>query len=393
VIVPRTTTPRRLPPLVEPGPPLDPDELARYSRQLSLPGIGPEGQRRLRAARVLVIGAGGLGAPVLQYLAAAGVGAITVIDDDVVESSNLQRQVIHRDADRGRSKAESARDALRRLDPGAQVRAIRGRLEPGNALELFSQHDLVIDGTDNFATRYLSNDAAELTGVPLVWGTIFRFTGQVSVFWPEHGPMLRDLFPDIPAADSVPSCAEGGVLGALCGAVGSTMAIEAVKLICGVGEPLIGRFWRTDALAATTSILRFECDPDRPRVTSLAEVAVACTAARPLDESEGGVAPGEATALADAGLALLVDVREAWEREIASIPGSRATPLGELEAHGWAAVGEVPEGMTVVLFCKTGVRSQRARAALLDEAPREVRSLTGGIVGWHEATNGAPLVY
>jgi adenylyltransferase/sulfurtransferase len=254
VIVPRTTTPRRLPPLVEPGPPLDPDELARYSRQLSLPGIGPEGQRRLRAARVLVIGAGGLGAPVLQYLAAAGVGAITVIDDDVVESSNLQRQVIHRDADRGRSKAESARDALRRLDPGAQVRAIRGRLEPGNALELFSQHDLVIDGTDNFATRYLSNDAAELTGVPLVWGTIFRFTGQVSVFWPEHGPMLRDLFPDIPAADSVPSCAEGGVLGALCGAVGSTMAIEAVKLICGVGEPLIGRFWRTDALAATTSI-------------------------------------------------------------------------------------------------------------------------------------------
>ena len=237
-----------LPPLVEPVESLSPAELERYSRHLSLPGFGLEGQRRLRAASVLVIGAGGLGSPVINYLAAAGVGSITIIDDDVVESSNLQRQVIHRDADVGRSKVASAAEAVHRLDPNIAVRTIEGRLMPENALDLFASHDVVLDGADNFATRYLSNDAAELTGTPLVCGTIFRFAGQVSTFVPGHGPMLRDLFPDIPEPDSVPNCAEGGVLVVLCGTVGSAMATEAIKLICGVGSPFIGRLLRYEAL-------------------------------------------------------------------------------------------------------------------------------------------------
>src|SRR5699024_10387428 len=197
-------------PLVDPVDALDRDELDRYSRHLSLPGFGVEGQKRLRAASVLVIGAGGLGAPVLNYLAAAGIGSITIIDDDAVETSNLQRQVIHRRVDVGRQKVDSAAAALHRLDPDLNVTTIEDRLSPDNALELFADHDVVLDGADNFATRYLSNDAAELTGTPLVWGTIFRFAGQVSTFAPGHGPMLRDLFPDIPDPDSVPNCAEGG---------------------------------------------------------------------------------------------------------------------------------------------------------------------------------------
>jgi molybdopterin/thiamine biosynthesis adenylyltransferase len=258
-------------PLVVPAPPLTPAQAARYARHLSLPGFGSEAQRRLRAAKVLVVGAGGLGAPVLQYLTAAGVGQITVIDDDVVETSNLQRQVLHRQEDLGRPKALSACDAMLRLDPEATVRPIVGRLGPDNALELFAAHDLVIDGSDNFATRYLSNDAAEITGTPLVWGTIFRFDGQVSVFWPGQGPMLRDLFPDIPPADSVPNCAEGGVLGALCGTIGSTMATEAVKVICGIGEPLVGRLMIHDALTCDYRFLRLSADPSREPVTRLAD--------------------------------------------------------------------------------------------------------------------------
>src|SRR5699024_5033949 len=206
-------------PLVDPVDALDRDELDRYSRHSSLPGFGVEGQKRLRAASVLVIGAGGLGAPVLNYLAAAGIGSITIIDDDAVETSSLQRQVIHRRVDVGRQKGDSAAAAVHRLDPDLNVTTSEARVSPDSALELSADHDVVLDGADNFATRYLSNDAAELTGTPLVWGTIFRFAGQVSTFAPGHGPMLRDLFPDIPDPDSVPNCAEGGVLGVLCGTV------------------------------------------------------------------------------------------------------------------------------------------------------------------------------
>ena len=385
-----------LPPLVEPVEALSRAELERYSRHLSLPGFGLEGQRRLRAASVLVIGAGGLGAPILNYLAAAGVGSITIIDDDVVEASNLQRQIIHRDADVGRSKVASAADAVHRLDPSLEVRTVEGRLTPENALDLFADHDVVLDGADNFATRYLSNDAAELTGTPLVWGTIFRFAGQVSTFVPGHGPMLRDLFPDIPEPDSVPNCAEGGVLGVLCGTVGSAMATEAIKLICGIGAPFIGRLLRYEALTGEYSTLRFSPDPDRPTVTDLTEVAVACAAV-----PTGGVAANSTADDIDVAEfrarrdeVVVVDVREDWERELTSIPGSVHLPLDDLRNGGWQALATVlggsgPAGSSddIVIHCKSGARSAEAVEILSGSVPASVRlrSLAGGIDAWAAA--------
>ncbi|HCG55861.1 MULTISPECIES: molybdopterin-synthase adenylyltransferase MoeB [Brevibacterium] len=376
-------------PLVEPTDSLSPRELDRYARHLSLPGIGVEGQRRLRAASVLVVGAGGLGAPVLHYLAAAGIGSITIIDDDVVEASNLQRQVLHREADIGRAKVDSARDALLRLDPLLEVRTVEERLSPDNALELFRAHDLVLDGADNFATRYLSNDAAELTGTPLIWGTIFRFAGQVSTFVPGHGPLLRDLFPDIPEADSVPNCADGGVLGVLCGTIGSAMATEAVKLICGIGTPLIGRLLRYDALESDYSTLRFSPDPDREPVTDLAEVTLACAADRFEPDDDGADREDEISVdeyLADPSPSLLIDVRAGWERQLAAIPGSVHLPLCVLQVKGWKALETVSElnSANIVIHCKSGARSAQTVQLLRDAAPESVRlrSLTGGIDAW-----------
>lgn len=386
-------------PLVEPVASLSREETERYARHLSLPGIGLVGQKRLRAASVLVIGAGGLGSPVLQYLAAAGIGRITIIDDDEVESSNLQRQIIHRAADTGRAKVESAAETLLALDPSLDVVTIAQRLSPDTALDLFAGHDLVLDGADNFATRYLSNDAAELTGTPLIWGTIFRFTGQVSTFVPGVGPMLRDLFPDIPEADSVPDCATGGVLGVLCGTVGSAMATEAVKLICGIGNPYIGRLLRYDALAGEYSTLRFSPDPDRPPVTDLTEVALACAAATP---GAGGPTGADSIPAADEidpaefdrfgadpllSETLLIDVREGWERELSAIPESVHLPLDEVRARGWAAVMESVSAAVpgeVVIHCKSGARSAEALRILRPEAPSGVRlrSLRGGIDAW-----------
>ncbi|MCW4464310.1 ThiF family adenylyltransferase [Glutamicibacter sp. MNS18] len=372
-------------PLVPPGEPLDSAELARYSRHLTLPGVGPLGQRRIRNARVLVIGAGGLGSPIINYLVAAGIGSLTVIDDDVVESSNLQRQVIHREADVGRPKAESARDAALRLDANAQVTAITGKLGTDNALELFAGHDLVLDGTDNFATRYLSNDAAELTGTPLVWGTIFRFDGQVSVFAPGRGPMLRDLFPEIPEADSVPSCAEGGVFGTLCAVVGATMAGEALKLICGIGTPLIGRFWRYDALESTTNVLNFAADPAREPVTGLVDYQPGCAVPTPVPEIEAGELAEHMT---------VIDVRQDWERELGAIPGSLHIPLEQILQCGWDALDVHGVGGEVVIVCKSGVRSQRAARTLLLERPATtVSSLRGGTVEWFARIRGSELVY
>ncbi|SDS85136.1 adenylyltransferase and sulfurtransferase [Brevibacterium siliguriense] len=383
-----------VPPLVEPVESLSRAELERYSRHLGLPGFGIEGQRRLRAASVLVIGAGGLGSPVINYLAAAGIGSITIIDDDVVEASNLQRQIIHRDADAGRPKVTSAADAVHRLDPSLAVRTIEGRLTPENALELFTGHDVVLDGADNFATRYLSNDAAELTGTPLVWGTIFRFAGQVSTFVPGHGPMLRDLFPDIPEPDSVPNCAEGGVLGVLCGTVGSAMATEAIKLICGIGTPFIGRLLRCEALTGEYSTLRFSPDPDRPQVTDLAEVTAACTV-----DSNAGAAESTADEIDVAELrsvhddVLVVDVREDWERELSAIPGSLHLPLGSLRDGGWQALesalsdsDRAGSPIDIVIHCKSGARSAQAVEMLSGSVPPglRLRSLAGGIDAWED---------
>ncbi|TGJ95013.1 hypothetical protein DLJ96_15350, partial [Actinotalea fermentans ATCC 43279 = JCM 9966 = DSM 3133] len=263
-----------LPPLVAPSPePLSPEELARYSRHLALPGIGIEGQQRLRAARVLVVGAGGLGSPALLYLAAAGVGTIGIVDDDRVEVSNLQRQVIHGGSDVGRPKVASARDAIAEVNPHVSVRLHEQRLDAGNVLAVLDGYDVVLDGTDNFATRYLVGDAAEIAGVPCVWGSIFRFQGQVSVFWATppggEGVVYRDVFPEPPPPGTVPDCATGGVLGAMCGTVGSVMATEAIKLITGAGRTLLGRLAVYDSLELTWRHLTVRADPARVPVTGL----------------------------------------------------------------------------------------------------------------------------
>ncbi|MFJ4106198.1 molybdopterin-synthase adenylyltransferase MoeB [Oerskovia enterophila] len=263
-----------LPPLVAPSTePLSPEELARYSRHLALPGIGIEGQQRLRAARVLVVGAGGLGSPALLYLAAAGVGTIGIVDDDRVEVSNLQRQVIHGGSDVGRPKVASARAAIAEVNPHVTVRLHEQRLDAGNVLDVLAGYDLVLDGTDNFATRYLVGDAAEIAGIPCVWGSIFRFQGQVSVFWATppggEGVVYRDVFPEPPPPGTVPDCATGGVLGAMCGTIGSVMATEAVKLVTGAGRTLLGRLAVYDSLELTWRHLTVRADPQREPVTGL----------------------------------------------------------------------------------------------------------------------------
>ena len=246
-------------------------DLTRYARHIVLPGFGQDAQRRLRDSRVLVVGAGGLGSPALLYLSAAGVGHLTILDDDVVDESNLQRQVIHRQADVGRPKAVSAKDAAHRLDPQLAVEAVVARLGTDNALGLVKDHDLILDCTDNFTTRYLASDAAEITGTPLVWGTILQYQGQLSVFWPDRGPMLRDLFPEVPAADSVPSAVVGGTFGPVVGQVGSMMATEAVKVLTGIGTPAVGKLVVVDGLGVGARTLSFAADPDRASVTQLPE--------------------------------------------------------------------------------------------------------------------------
>ncbi|MEF3120048.1 molybdopterin-synthase adenylyltransferase MoeB [Kocuria flava] len=389
-----------LPPLVDPGPELTRAELERYARHLALPQVGPLGQRRLRRARVLVVGAGGLGAPVLQYLAAAGTGVLGIVDDDVVALSNLQRQVLHGTADVGRPKADSAAEAVARLDPGVHVRTHPVRLDADNAVALFSGYDLVVDGADNFATRYVVSDAAALAGIPCVWGSILRFEGQVSVFWAGRGPTYRDLYPEPPAPGEVPSCAEGGVIGALPGTIGAVMATEAVKLVTGAGEPLLGRVLLHDALAMTWRELRLAADPAAAPVTAVAPAEASCGV--PGADAGAAAGPAAAESLSAAELAgllerreqgraafALVDVREGWERELAAVPGAVHVPLAELLDHGPAALPPAARGTDLVLHCQAGTRSARALAALRPAfAGREetVRHLEGGVLAWLEHT-------
>ncbi|MEW4989716.1 ThiF family adenylyltransferase [Corynebacterium sp. 045007] len=387
--------------MAEQGVNLSDRDLRRYARHLTLPGFGAEGQRTLRASRVLVIGAGGLGSPALLYLAGAGVGHITIIDDDVVDESNLQRQVIHRESDIGRPKAESAADAVRRLDSEASVTAIVGRLSVDNAEELFATHDVVLDGADNFATRYLSSDAAELTRTPLVWATILQFAGQLSVFWPGHGPMLRDLYPDIPDPGSVPSCAAGGVLGAMVGQIGSMMVVEAIKVLTGVGKVAVGKLVLIDALEATTRTLSFAADPEREPVSDLTEIAQVCAASWTEDEeapaqSMRSIGPNTAHELLAEGVPL-IDVREPEEHAEAAIAGSVLVPLGNIRSRGWAAIREAwaernlqSNYPRVLIHCHSGARSQQAIELLAsdseaDGATPELINLDGGIVAWQAA--------
>ncbi len=332
-----------LPPLVEPATELTREEVARYSRHLIIPDLGLDGQKRLKNARVLVIGAGGLGSPALLYLAAAGVGTIGIVEFDVVDESNLQRQIIHGQSDIGRSKAESARDSIKEINPLVDVVLHEVRLEPENAVELFEQYDLILDGTDNFATRYLVNDAAVLAGKPYVWGSIYRFEGQVSVFWEsapdgadgeKRGLNYRDLYPEPPPPGMVPSCAEGGVLGILCASIASVMGTEAIKLITGIGDPLLGRLMVYDALDMTYRTIKIRKDPATPKITELIDYELFCgvvSDAAAEAAAESTITPRELHDMIDSGKPLsLIDVREAGGVGHQPHRGCAADPEGRI---------------------------------------------------------------
>ncbi|SDP02801.1 adenylyltransferase and sulfurtransferase [Arthrobacter sp. ok909] len=383
-------------PLVDPATDLSPDEVERYSRHLIIPEIGAIGQRRLKNAKVLVIGAGGLGSPALLYLAAAGVGTLGIVDDDDVDLSNLQRQIIHGIADVGRPKIESARDAIAALNPLVDVRLHNVRLDASNALELFAGYDLILDGADNFATRYLVNDAAAILGKPYVWGSIFRFDGQVSVFWEQHGPTYRDLYPEAPPAGSVPSCGEGGVFGMLCAAVGSLMVTEAVKLITGVGRSLLGRLALYDALGGTWREIKVARDPEAERITELTDYEAFCGIAPTADAgTEHTVTATQlATMLASRNAGLkdfhLVDVRESGEYEIVRIEGSVLIPQGRILAgEAWQ---DLPQDAEIVFHCKAGTRSAAVLAAARAAGYERVSHLEGGILAWvRDVEPGKPV--
>nr|WP_197521292.1 adenylyltransferase/sulfurtransferase MoeZ [Mycobacterium sp. E787] len=388
-----------MPPLVEPAAGLSRDEVARYSRHLIIPELGVEGQKRLKNARVLVIGAGGLGAPALLYLAAAGVGTIGIVDFDVVDESNLQRQIIHGVADVGRPKSRSARDSIAAINPLVDVRLHEFRLDSHNAVELFGQYDLILDGTDNFATRYLVNDAAVLAGKPYVWGSIYRFEGQVSVFWEDapdgRGLNYRDLYPEPPPPGSVPSCAEGGVLGIVCSSIASVMGTEAIKLITGIGEPLLGRLMIYDALQMSYRTIIVRKDPARPRITGLIDYDDFCGAV----SSEGTAAaadstitPRELRELLDSGKKLaLIDVREPVEWNINHIDGAQLIPKSLLSSG--EGLAQLPHDRTAVLYCKTGVRSAEALAAVKKAGFSDAVHLQGGIVAWAEQMQPDMVMY
>ncbi|OBH17640.1 adenylyltransferase/sulfurtransferase MoeZ [Mycolicibacter sinensis] len=388
-----------LPPLVEPAGELTKEEVARYSRHLIIPDVGVQGQKRLKNARVLVIGAGGLGAPTLLYLAAAGVGTIGIVDFDVVEESNLHRQVIHGVSDIGRSKAESARDSINEVNPLVNVQLHQVRLQPDNAVELFEQYDLILDGTDNFATRYLVNDAAVLAHKPYVWGSIFRFAGQISVFWEDapdgRGLNYRDLYPEPPPPGMVPSCAEGGVLGILCASVGSVMGTEAIKLITGIGDPLLGRLMIYDALEMSYRTIAIRKDPSTPKITELIDYEAFCGAVsdEAADAAAGStITPAELRALLDSGRKLaLIDVREPAEWEINRIEGARLVPQSTINTgEGLAAL---PQDRMSVLYCKTGVRSAEALATLKKAGFANAVHLQGGIVAWAKQMQPDMVMY
>lgn len=358
-------------PLVVPAEELGEDRRARAQRQILLPGFGEIAQRRLSAARVLVIGAGGLGSASVPYLAGAGIGTIGIVDDDRVELSNLHRQVSHGTADIGEPKVASLADAVRALDPGVRVEPHGIRLTAANALEVLGGYDLVIDGSDNFPTRYLVADAAEILGIPLVWGSILQYHGQVGVSWRPHRPGYRDLFPKPPPPEDVVDCGTGGVLPGLCGTVGTLLATEALKLITGIGEPLIGRVLVYDALAARTRELSYGRDPLAAPVTELIDYERFCAGA---DSEPPELAASELAALLVAGESpLLLDVRNPDERERLRIPGSEALPLAELEAR--ASMIEGP----VAVYCERDPRSIRAARILIERDGIDARFLRGGI--------------
>jgi sulfur-carrier protein adenylyltransferase/sulfurtransferase len=379
-----------LPPLVEPADGLTVDEVRRYSRHLIIPDVGMAGQKRLKNAKVLCVGAGGLGSPALLYLAAAGVGTLGIVDFDTVDESNLQRQIIHGQSDIGRSKAQSARDSVLETNPHTNVVLHETRLDSSNVMEIFSQYDLIVDGTDNFATRYLVNDACVLMNKPYVWGSIYRFDGQASVFWSEYGPCYRCLYPEPPPPGMVPSCAEGGVLGVLCASVGSIQVNEAIKLLMGIGEPLVGRLMIYDALEMTYRQVKIRKDPEcaicgkNPTVTELIDYEAFCgTISEEAAEAarDSTISVRDLKAMKDAGEEfLLVDVREPGEFEIVSIPGAVLIPKGEF-LNG-SALERMPQDRQIVVNCKTGVRSAEVLAVLKGAGFANSVHVGGGVLAW-----------
>jgi len=384
----------QLPPLVEPAADLSIEEVRRYSRHLIIPDVGMSGQKRLKNARVLCVGAGGLGSPALMYLAAAGVGTLGIVEFDVVDESNLQRQIIHGASDVGRSKAESARDTIKEINPLIEVVLLEVRLDSSNVMDLFAAYDLIVDGTDNFATRYLVNDACVLLNKPYVWGSIYRFDGQASVFWSEYGPCYRCLYPEPPPPGMVPSCAEGGVLGVLCASIGSIQVTEAIKLLTGIGDPLVGRLMVYDALEMTYRQVKIRKDPNcaicgpNPTVTELIDYDAFCGT---ISEAAADAAMGSTISVFDLKNLLderergerdfmLIDVREPHEHEIVSIDGAVLIPKGEF--LDGSALAKLPQDKPIVLFCKVGGRSAEALAVVKGAGFNDAIHVGGGILAW-----------
>jgi molybdopterin/thiamine biosynthesis adenylyltransferase/rhodanese-related sulfurtransferase len=392
----------KIPPLVTPGGALSVSEVHRYSRHLIIPDVAMAGQQRLMNAKVLCVGAGGLGSPTLMYLAAAGVGTLGIVDFDTVDESNLQRQVIHGQSDIGKSKALSAKEKISEINPNVVVNLHQVRVDVSNVMELFSQYDLIIDGTDNFATRYLVNDACVLLGKPYVWGSIYRFDGQASVFWAEYGPCYRCLYPEPPPPGMVPSCAEGGVLGVLCASIGSIQTTEAIKLLTGIGEPLVGSLMIYDALEMTFRKIKVRKDPgcplcgENPTQTEL------------LDDYEAfcGVLTDEAVvAVKDSTISVeelkskmdegkdffLVDVREPSEWEIVRIPGAVLIPKqGFLDG---TALEKMPQDKQIIIHCKSGVRSAECLAIVKAAGFSNAVHVSGGVIAWAKQIDTSLPVY
>jgi adenylyltransferase/sulfurtransferase len=391
-----------IPPLVEKGPALTVDEVRRYSRHLIIPDVAMAGQQRLMNAKVLCVGAGGLGSPALMYLAAAGVGTLGIVEFDTVDESNLQRQIIHGQSDIGKSKALSAKEKIAEINPNVNIVVHEIRLDIDNVMDIFSQYDLIVDGTDNFATRYLVNDACVLLKKPYVWGSIYRFDGQASVFWAEYGPCYRCLYPEPPPPGMVPSCAEGGVLGVLCASIGSIQTTEAIKLITGIGEPLIGQLMIYDALEMSFRKIKVRKDPKCP----LCSEKPTQTALLPDYEAFCGVLSDAAeVAVKDSTISvselkgkidnkenfLLIDVREPSEFEIVRIPGSVLIPKqGFLDG---SALAGLPQDKPIILHCKSGVRSAECLAILKSAGFADATHVSGGVVAWAKQIDTSLPVY
>jgi len=391
-----------IPALVSLGPALTVDEVRRYSRHLIIPDVAMAGQQRLMNAKVLCVGAGGLGSPALMYLAAAGIGTLGIVEFDTVDESNLQRQIIHGQSDIGKSKAQSAKEKISEINPYVNVVTHEVRLDVTNVKEIFAQYDIIVDGTDNFATRYLVNDACVLLKKPYVWGSIYRFDGQASVFWAEYGPCYRCLYPEPPPPGMVPSCAEGGVLGVLCATIGSIQTTEAIKVITGVGEPMVGSLIVYDALEMSFRKVKIRKDPNCPLC---AENPTQTELLPDYEAFCGTLSDAAEVAVKDSTISVtelkskmdnkedfyLIDVREPSEFEIVRIPGSHLIPKqGFIDG---SALAGLPQNKPIILHCKSGVRSAECLAIIKGAGFKDASHVSGGVIAWAKQIDTSLPVY